>query len=153
MKLGNKIPTNLYEHIVDSMPYGILVADTKGEFILWNKVSYAMFSENLRTSKQENWVSDWGVFEIDKVTPFKAEAVPLTRALKGETVEGVKMFIKNSKSEKALFIKVNGYPLMDKHGKLEAGIVMVEDITKEQTMYDTIMTKFDEIQKYLKDER
>lgn len=147
MSLENKISLELYKAIIDGMPYGVLVANPNGEFILWNKLSYSLFKNDLAVSRQENWVHDWGVFEVDKKTMFKPDDVPLARALRGEVVTNVKIYIKNADKDKdGVFIKVNAYPIRSETGQLEAGIVIVEDITKEQLFYDKMIDTISEFQ-------
>ena len=143
------IPIGLHKAILNSIPYGILVANKDGKFIFWNEVTYKTFKKELINSEQQNWVDDWGVFSVDKKTKYQTEEVPLSRALRGEIVTGEKLCI-STEGRPCVFIKVSAFPIWTKEGEIEAGIVVFDDITKEQTMYDNILQKIGELENYLK---
>lgn len=145
----SKLSVDLYAKIIDSMPFGIIVANSKGEFIVWNEVAYKYFKKELITSVQENWVEDWNICHTDKVTKFKTEEIPMCRALKGESVSGVKMHI-SYEGRLGMYLKVCAYPVYSEDGEIEAAIVMLEDITAEQKIYDEVISTLNEMAGYLK---
>ena len=48
----------------------------------------------------------------------------------------------------SIYLKVSSYPLKE-NGELKAAAILFEDITKEQTMFEEVINKFDEIKEYL----
>ncbi|MBC7426723.1 MAG: PAS domain-containing protein, partial [Bacteroidia bacterium] len=135
MSTENKLSVELYAKVIDSMVCGFIVANNKGEFIIWNEAAYKMFKKELITSVQDNWVEDWGIFHMDKTTKFLTEEIPMSRALKGETVKGVKMYI-SVEGREGMFLKVSAYPVYTSESEIEAAIVMLEDITEEEKFWD-----------------
>lgn len=145
------IDIETYRRVVDNLPHGIIVSDAEGKFIIWNEKALPMFPDGLFQSKQENWVEDFGVYQIDKITKYKTEELPMSKALKGVTTANEKMYIQHGEKE-GIFLKVSSYPIYNcEHDELEAGVVLIEDITQEQILYDNIINKINELENYLKD--
>ena len=149
MTSESRLSIELYAKVIDSMPCGFIVANNKGEFIVWNKAAYKLFKKELITSVQDNWVDDWGIYHTDKVTKFLTEEIPMSRALNGETVTGVKMYICVEERE-GMYLKVSAYPVYNSGSEIEAAIVMIEDITVEQKIYDEVISTINQMAGYLK---
>lgn len=151
MKSESEISKDLYERIIDVMPYGVMVANPQGEFILWNKRARLVFPPILRTSKQEDWVDDFGVFSIDKKDKYNTEDLQMSRAMKGEVVIGEKIFVRSKGYPSGIYLKVSSYPVLSEDKKsIEAAIIVFEDITKEQKIWDNIIDKISELESELK---
>lgn len=152
MILGNDLGIELYKDIINAMPLAVIVCDIKGDFILWNDAAFSLFKRDLRESPQKSWVHDWGVYQMDTKTLYKDEEIPLARALRGEITLNAKLYLgKGIKEGGGIYVKVSGYPIFNKNGLIEAGIVVCEDITYEQIIVDTIIKKISELESYIKD--
>ena len=148
MTSESKLSVELYAKVIDSMPCGFIVANNKGEFIVWNEAAYKLFSKELITSVQDNWVEDWGIYHTDKITKFLTEEIPMSRALRGETVTNVKMYI-YVEGREGMYLKVSAYPVYKSNSEIEAAIVMLEDITTEQKIYDEVINTINQMAGYL----
>ena len=153
MSLENKYLTlDLYYKIINVMPYGMIVADKNGKFILWNTKSFPIFNENLLNSTKENWVKDFGIYHIDKETLYKTEDLPMVKSLNGQSIIGEKMFVKHEGIPEGTFLKVSSFPIMNDDGTgIQASVTVFDDITQQQLLYDSIIFKINELEKYLKD--
>lgn len=152
MNLESKISIETYKKIIDKIPYGVIIADKEGKIIFWNEISYKTFKEDLIHSPLKHWVEDWGVYTADKKTKFKTEELPLVRALNGEIVTGEKLFIKNDGIKEGTYIKVSAFPIYNMNNKdINSAVVIFEDITHEQALYDSVINKINELESYLKD--
>jgi signal transduction histidine kinase len=150
MSSENNLPIELYHSVLNEMPYGIIVADITGKFILWNDNARPIVNDELAKSLQQNWVDDFGVFNIDKTTKYRTEDLPMSKALRGESSPGEKMYIKHAGLEEGVYLKVSSYPIK-KEDQIIAGVIIMEDITQEQILYDNIISKINELETYLKD--
>jgi len=140
----------LYQSLISDMPIGIMVCNTRGEFILWNDEATKMFKSELRSSTKDKWAEDFGVFELDKTTQYKTEDIPMAKALRGEFVENEKLYIKNNGDKEGIYIKVTSYPLLDLDAKIIAGVVLFEDVTQEQKWYEGIISKLSELEEFIR---
>lgn len=150
MDIRDNLTIDLVANIMDQIPYSIIISNLKGEFIFWNRYAFRLFNEDLLNSKQPDWVSDWGVFNLDKVTLYKTEDIPLSRALSGEAVYNEKIYLQKANS-KGIYLEVNAFPIFDKDNKVEVGVVMYKDITAEQKLYESIIHKINDLESYLQE--
>lgn len=151
MSSENKTSINLYIKIIDIMPYGMIVADKNGKFILWNEKADPIFTNKSVSCTKEEWVEKFGVYHTDKVTKFKTEDLPMVRALRGETVKGERMYLTNTSNPEGMFLKVSSFPIYsDNSNEIEAAVIVIDDITQEQLLYDSVIAKIAELESYLK---
>ena len=66
---------------------------------------------------------------MDQVTPFPGEELPLVGALRGESSENVKMFVRNRFRPEGVFISVSARPLLDDSGAVAGSVITSRDVT------------------------
>jgi signal transduction histidine kinase len=64
------------------------------------------------------------------VTPFPADQLPLTRAIRGEEVNDEEIFVRNEKMPQGLWTRITGRPLHGAKGEVAGGIIVCRDITQ-----------------------
>lgn len=122
--------------ILDNMDDGVIAADRNETFLVFNPAAQRMFGREPIESSSEKWSSDYGLYLSDKVTPFPADQLPLRRAIRGETVDGVEMFVKHDKAPHGLWIAISGRPLIDPSGRTVGGIIICRDLTAQRNEED-----------------
>lgn len=147
---NNSMTPELYATVMADIPYTMIIANLEGKFIFWNKSAYKLFKKELKESEQDDWVDDWGVYNLDKTTKYATEDIPLSRALRGETVTAEKLYL-HTAGRDGLYIKVSAFPIFDEENKIKAGVVVCEDITTEQQLYESIIHKINDLESYLKE--
>ncbi|MFD3002003.1 PAS domain-containing protein [Pontibacter toksunensis] len=116
--------------VVASIGEGIVVADSQGNFLLFNKNAEEILGIGAAEMPLAAWSTRYGVFRPDGKTVFPSEELPLAKALKGEASDDVEMLIRNRKHPKGRYISVTGRPIIDKKGNIAAGVVDFRDITE-----------------------
>lgn len=152
MNLESKLSASLYNRLVDVMPYGIVVANAKSEFILHNTIATVYFNKEIHATTNTRWGDGYGIYTLDKKTRIDNNQTPIQKALRGETTEGEKFYMVTKTMPEGFYIKVSSYPIYgeDDKTKIEAGVVVFEDITKEQKFVDGVLSKITELEGYLK---
>ncbi|MDF0555845.1 ATP-binding protein [Kamptonema sp. UHCC 0994] len=125
--------TSLMQLILSSMSDGVIVADEKGQFLIFNPAAEQMFGSGITESQQEAWSEEYGVYQTDRVTLFPTEQLPLVRALQGEQVSNVEIFIRHSKAPEGLWVTVSGAPLKDASGTLKGGVIVCRNISDRKS--------------------
>ncbi|MCL1471256.1 ATP-binding protein [Argonema antarcticum] len=123
----------LMQLILNSMSDGVIVADENSQFLIFNPAAEQMFGKGITENPQEEWSKDYGVYQIDRVTVFPPEQLPLVRSLQGEQVENVEMFIRHSKAPEGIWVTVNGTPLKEASGALKGGVVVCRNISDRKS--------------------
>jgi len=115
--------------IFDSMKDGVVVVDCHGEFILYNSAGQQLVGVGALPCTFEEWPERYGIFLPDGRTPFPADQIPLIRALRGETVGDVEMYVSKSKVPGCQIVSINASPLIDDNGKVEGAVAVFRDVT------------------------
>ncbi len=121
--------TLLLQSVLDSMSEGLVVADEKGKFIIWNPAAEKIVGLGPADISSRDWTEHYGLFLTDKVTPFPPELNPLARAIQGDAGTAV-MFLRRPEFNEGIFVEALGSPLKDKHGIVRGGISAFRDVTE-----------------------
>lgn len=131
--------TQILQSILNSLTVGVVVANSKGQFILFNPTAEEMLGVGTTETLPDEWTLRYGLYLPDKVTPFAKEELPLFRSLNGgEIVHDVQMFIRNPKKPNGLLISVSSSPLMDRDGNIQGGVAVFYDITENKRMEELL---------------
>jgi PAS domain S-box-containing protein len=120
----------ILESVLNSMKEGVVVANDKGQFVLFNRSAEQMVGIGFTDSSPGEWTTRYGVYSSESRDVFPAEDLPLVRALNGEETDNVEMFIHNPEKTEGTWLSVNGRPLREESGDGIGGLVVLRDITE-----------------------
>ena len=126
-----KEQTKLLQVIIDSIGDGLILANQQGEFVLFNRAAVKMFGQLTNEKSCQEWSSTYGLFLADQKTLFPEEELPLTRAIKGEYVNDVAIFVRRQDCE-GRWISISGYPVVDTSSEITGGVIVCRDITERK---------------------
>jgi PAS domain S-box-containing protein len=124
--------SNILRMILDRMSDAVVVADEQEKFLFFNPAAERMFGSGVTDTNSEQWSEQYGLFLSDKVTPIAGNDVPLARAVKGEKVDNLEIFVRHAKVPSGLWAMVCGSPLRDENGVLKGGVVVCRDVTERK---------------------
>jgi PAS domain S-box-containing protein len=137
--------TLMLRSVLDSMEEGLVAADEQGKFIIWNPAATRILGLGAANIGHPEWTSHYGLFQLDTITPFPAEQLPLARALRGET-NTAQMFVRNPEVDEGVWIEVSGGPLKDKNGAIRGGVVAFRDVSQRKADENEIRKLNDELE-------
>lgn len=120
---------NLLQSILNSCNDSVTVADKSGTIILRNPTSLRDIGEARITSLDANYPQLVGLYKGDGSTLFRTEELPLSRALRGETANGLEMFVRPPDGSHSKWMLAAGGPLVNEKGERTGGVVFLRDIT------------------------
>ena len=120
----------LTEAIFDSMGDGVIVTDEHRKTLLWNSKAAQIGGVNIPTYHTDQWVKKYGFFLPDRETPLTPETSPLRRAIKGEAIDNVEVFIRNAQKPDGVYTNVSGRPLLREGGISRGAVLIIRDITE-----------------------
>ena len=127
---------NLLEAVLESIDIGVTVSDKQGDFVIFNPAARRMLGVG-PVSGVENWTPEYGCFRIDG-TLYPAEELPLSRALRGETVQEDKLYICNPETADDVLLSVSASPFINPPGYFEGAVCFFRDITAETVARDAV---------------
>jgi len=119
----------LLQSILDSCSDAVIVADTSGKIILRNPVGIRYNAGAPTDELNEQYPELLGLYKNDRETLFKTEELPLSRALAGDSANGLEMCVRPPTGGEPRWMLAAGGPLFNDRGEKRGGVVFLRDIT------------------------
>ena len=120
------------EQILRNMGDGVAVCDVHGKFLIFNPSGKQILGVDQVDVPMEQWPAHFGIYRADGVTPFPAEELPLSRAMRGIPTDSVELFVRRDDLPTGVWLSVSGRPLRDDAGALRGGVVVFRDTTGQK---------------------
>lgn len=127
--------------IMASLGDGVGVVDAQGAFLLHNPAAKALLGVPDDVDGPGEWQEHYGLYRPDGRTPFPVPEMPLVRALRGESSDGVEMLIRNPARPDGILVSVDGRPLDAGAAGQRGAVAVFHDIT-ELRRYETDLAVF-----------
>jgi signal transduction histidine kinase/response regulator RpfG family c-di-GMP phosphodiesterase len=121
--------TKILRSVLDSMGDGVLVTDDSGKMVLLNPAAEQMVGRAAAGTHQSEWVERYGIYLPGTDTLYPTDKLPLARAMRGETADGIELYVRNPQRPDGMLVSVNVRPLKDDAGETKGGVAVVHDIT------------------------
>src|SRR5262249_22598084 len=120
------------ELVLNTIAEGLIVVDRDGRLLLSNPAANRMVAppdpERVYASRGD-WGREYGVFSADGNRLLADEEVPLSRALRGELVDGFETFVRNPHVPEGIAHHGSARPLVDADGTVRGAVVCFADVT------------------------
>jgi PAS domain S-box-containing protein len=123
---------DLLQLILESIADGVVVADSNGKFVLFNAAAEQFLGIGATEATPDQWSAQYGTYLADGVTPFPSNELPLVRAIRGESVDAIEVFIRNAHVPDGRLLSIHGRPLRGEDGSLKGGVVVFHDMTERR---------------------
>ena len=117
----------LQVEIFDAIDFGVVSTEGSGAVVLQNRAQKEMMH---RFGVQEGTLLPAVVHREDRETPYADSERPFTRALAGETVDRVTVWVGEPGSTQAALL-VSARPLQDDAGRFDGAVLVSRDVTAE----------------------
>ena len=125
--------TQLMETVFDSISDGVVVADAQGRFTLFNPGAERIVGVGGLEIPPDQWSDSYGLFFSDQKTQIPTDELPLVRAMRGDDVDSMEVFVRNPQRPEGVYLSCSGRPLtrdVEGHG---GGVVVFQNITERKT--------------------
>jgi len=129
----------LLELILGSIADGVVVADSNGKFLLFNAAAEQVLGIGATETAPEQWSDRYGAYMPDTVTQYPPDQLPLVRAMRGESVDDVELYIRNTQVPTGRLISFTGRPLKRADGALQGGVIVFHDRTERKRTEELIL--------------
>jgi PAS domain S-box-containing protein len=130
--------TNLLQTILDSMGDGLLVADTDGQFLIFNPSAKRILRMASIEFSALNGTTDSNLYTSDRITPYPSEKLPLYRAIRGEAIDDAEIFIPNPETLEGVWLSITSRPIKDRTGKILGGVLTFRNTTERNLMEEVL---------------
>lgn len=115
--------SQLMQSILDSMSDAIVVADADERIFLFNPQAERIFGPGLLQG-------NFSLYQSDRVT--RLAELPVARCVRGESFDGLELFIRHEDAPTGLWINVAGRPLLERGREIKGGVIVCHDITAQK---------------------
>ena len=124
--------TRILESVLASMGEGVVVANMTGKFLIWNPAAERIIHLGKLDIAKEEWSEAYGTYRPDQVTLYPPDDLPMSRAIRGESVDAEELFIRHAKAPEGVWVSITGRPLKDEAGVSLGGVIVIRDITGQK---------------------
>jgi signal transduction histidine kinase/DNA-binding response OmpR family regulator/HPt (histidine-containing phosphotransfer) domain-containing protein/tetratricopeptide (TPR) repeat protein len=130
--------TGILRSVLDGIGDSVLVVDRRSELVLANPAAVALAGEGLSTGSQGNWKERFTMFLPDRATPCPNAQMPLARALQGESVDGMDLYMvpRGQPVEAGRWLTGTARPLRDAAGTVTGAVAVFADTTVRRRAED-----------------
>jgi PAS domain S-box-containing protein len=128
----------LLQLILASVAEGLVVADTNGKFLLFNAAAEQVLGIGATETAPDQWSAQYGAYLPDTVTQYPPGQLPLVRTMRGESVDGVELFVRNPQMPNGRLLYFTGRPLKGEDGAIRGGVVVFHDITDRKSTEEVL---------------
>jgi diguanylate cyclase (GGDEF)-like protein/PAS domain S-box-containing protein len=121
---------NITSSILDSMAGAVAVADLSGRIILINPAGQRLLNLQPADVHTDQTHLDYQLYRPDGETPYSEQERPMSKALRGEQVNGMIALVRHKTIPEGIWVSANARPLLDNSGALIGGVVVFHDITE-----------------------
>lgn len=139
--------SQILQSILNNMGDGVVVADERGKFTLFNPAAERILGVGAADVGPEAWTEQYGCFLADGVTPYPSQQLPLARALRGEALDEEELFIRNAGIPQGAWISITGRPLRDAQGGLRGGVTVFRDVSERKHAEETLRKSNEELER------
>lgn len=123
-------PTVPAEKLLDSLPVGVELANTKGQIVFSNAAARRILGPPPPSHlPPEGWSDHFAIYLPDGVTPFPADDFTVVRALRGEYPKDVEMVVR-LKGKEEVRVSASAQPLLTEDGEQVGAASVFRDVTE-----------------------
>jgi signal transduction histidine kinase/PleD family two-component response regulator len=125
--------TKILRSVLDSMSDAVMVADERGKIVLLNPAAEQLADSGASDTPLSKWSERYGIFRPGTASLYPADELPLARAIRGETADGIELFVRNADKPEGRSLTVSVRPLKDDSGDIRGGVAVVRDVTQAKS--------------------
>ena len=120
--------------IFDSVNEGLIIAGATGQPVRFNRRAGQLLK--LEQPQPDlgptTWAERYGLFCSDQETFLPVDQNPLVRAMRGESVDRIEVFVRNAEAPDGRHMSVSGRPLLNQDEEVRGGVVVFRDVTEDK---------------------
>jgi len=126
------------ECVIRNLPVGIMISDSNGQILCFNAEAQRILGLDALDVDPNHRPEAYGCNFRDTVTPLPPDRMPLARAIRGEVVTDVEIFVRNEHIPAGVWISASAAPWRGEDGKMSGGVVVFRDITRQKRSLEII---------------
>lgn len=115
--------------MLNSIGDAVMVVDQAGKFLFLNPSAESLLGISNANSSLQNWAQGWDVYLPDQTTLHSLETFPVLRAIQGEDIDAMEVYVCSSQCAEGNWFSVTAQPLRNQEDVVQGGIAVFHNIT------------------------
>ena len=128
--------------IIRSMGDGVVVTDAQLRITLANPSARRIIGSDVLDHIPDEWADDTGLFYPDRKTRVPTEEMPSARAVRGETIEDLGLFVRSPSVPQGVYVSVNASPLRDAANRIAGSVAVLRDVSERKMQEEALLQAF-----------
>ena len=141
---ANRRQAHLMNIAFESISEGVIAVDEAGDYLIFNPAAEQIVGMHVPDARLGERSERYGLFHVDGETVFPSSELPIARAVRGESTDGVELLVRNRQRPEGVFVSIDGRPLRDESGALKGGIIVFRDVTERRRAEEALLEAFDQ---------
>ncbi|MFV1957900.1 MAG: SpoIIE family protein phosphatase [Planctomycetota bacterium] len=120
--------------VLEHLTEGVVVVDRERRVVFANPAARRTAGLGPEAVRVGRIFEAGGCYLPDQTTPVPEAGHPLVRALAGETVEDVEIFLRNARAPHGAWLGASASAVLSKSGEIEGGVVAFRDLTERRLL-------------------
>lgn len=129
--------TGITTSVLDSISDGVVVCDERGRLLIFNPAAKQILRRGPSKNEPTNWATEFGLYRSDRATLLSVDELPLVRAMQGEEVDDVEIFVRHDRLPEGIWLNVTARPLKQTQG----AVAVIRDITERRRSQQRILAE------------
>ena len=121
-----------FETLLNSLGDGVLIVDKDSRMLVHNAASEQMLGAMPAGISAAERARRITVSYPDRVTPYPPDQLPLARAIRGESSQGIEVFTRNPDTGVGRILNLTATPMRGPDGTIEGGVAVFRDISEKK---------------------
>ncbi len=104
----------------------------RGLFVMCNPTAEVLLGRSASSMTDQPWTELYSPLKEDKVTPIPLDERPLARAMRGEAVDNVQLFLHSPVSADGIWISASARPVKNDTGALCGAVLVFHDVSERK---------------------
>lgn len=123
---------HLLDTVINSLHEGLVITNSQGEFTHFNSAAQKIIGEHMKAIAVEKHVDDLGFYRVDNQELFSLNDLPMRRALEGERVEDIEIFIKNGSQPQGIYALLSSQSFSKMGGGVAGTVTVFKNISQRR---------------------
>lgn len=128
----------LLNSILDSMDQGIVVADSRGKLVFFNRSAEHMLGSSAEGHTVSGWTAAFGLNEPGSALPLSSERDPLASAVRGVPISPTEVVLRVPGQEDRL-LSLSATCLTDGANVSAGGVALLSDVTTQRRLEQQVL--------------
>jgi len=124
--------SHLMQAIFDTMTDGVIVCDRDLRFTHVNRAASEVGGVDCNRSALDQIANGFALRTARGTPPLPLEQWPLARAVRGESIDGMRMLLSGPELLHDLWLEASARPVIEQDGSLYGGLIVYRDVTMRQ---------------------